>query len=194
MTVITQKSGHETTFTTTMPIKWTAELEAILLHGVFEECNISFSRALCAKITERVNAAGMEFTHKAVENRLYRWKKKIVSSSPVLNANTPNTPAKSIPTKISRPRPKATPKMKKGSEFSDDDGPQYLMDDDEMLASPSAARGKRAAKGKKVAHAEAEGTDSEEEKYISMAKRVKTEPVEKADAELFTGNLEDDGI
>lgn len=34
-----------------------------LLHGVFEECNISFGKALCAKIAERVNATGVGMLH-----------------------------------------------------------------------------------------------------------------------------------
>lgn len=62
-----------------MPIKWTPELDSIvryppfsstssdddsysyskLLHGVFEETGISFSKALCTKISDRVKATGI---------------------------------------------------------------------------------------------------------------------------------------
>lgn len=30
-----------------------------LLHGVFEECNISFSKALCNKLAQRISSTGI---------------------------------------------------------------------------------------------------------------------------------------
>ncbi|KAF1361983.1 hypothetical protein EJ07DRAFT_44200, partial [Lizonia empirigonia] len=78
--------------------KWTAELDSILLHGVFEECQISFSKVLCERISARVRAAGerkltretAECTAKAIENRLYNWKKKNASAAGTM----PSTPKK----------------------------------------------------------------------------------------------------
>ncbi|CAI9627656.1 unnamed protein product [Alternaria burnsii] len=184
----------------TMPIKWTSELDAIVLHGVFEECNISFNKSLCAKIAERVSAAGMECTAKAVENRLYSWKKKNVSGQTNLNSAT-NTPSKSsaanTPKSTPRPRAKATPRKKKQvSEDIDSDGPSGLMDDDEVL-SPTAARGKRGMSGgvkRKVEYKEsdAEEEGGVEEDYVPMAKRVKAEPVE--NDEIFCDDLVEDEV
>ncbi|EFQ92096.1 hypothetical protein CFE70_001789 [Pyrenophora teres f. teres 0-1] len=67
--------------------KWTSEFESIVLQGLFEECNISFNKALCTKIAERVTAAGMECTPKAIENRLYAWKKKAISNGSGINSS-----------------------------------------------------------------------------------------------------------
>ncbi|KAG9195832.1 hypothetical protein G6011_00953 [Alternaria panax] len=168
-----------------MVIKWTSELDAILLHGVFEECNVSFNKSLCTKIAERVSAAGMECTAKAVENRLYTWKKKNVSGQTNLNSAT-STPSKSstatTPKSTPRPRAKAAPRKNKAvSEEFDSDGPSALVNDDEAL-SPTKARGKRSASGKPKPKYE-EGSDKggksiEIEEYVSLAKRVKVEPVE----------------
>ncbi|KAF7672606.1 hypothetical protein GT037_009107 [Alternaria burnsii] len=183
-----------------MPIKWTSELDAILLHGVFEECNISFNKSLCTKIAERVSAAGMECTAKAVENRLYSWKKKNVSGQTNLNSAT-NTPSKSsaanTPKSTPRARAKSTPRKKKQvSEEVDSDGPSGLVDDDEVL-SPTAARGKRCLNGKvKPKYAEAsdneDGSVDVEEEYVPLAKRVKAEPVE--DDEVLGDELVDEEV
>ncbi|KAL1793785.1 hypothetical protein ACET3X_008767 [Alternaria dauci] len=173
-----------------MPIKWTSELDAILLHGVFEECNISFNKTLCTKIAERVSAAGMECTAKAVENRLYSWKKKNVSGQINLNSAT-NTPSKSSAAGTAkstpRPRAKATPKKKQVSEE---------VDSDETL-SPTAARGKRGKSGgskRKVEYKESDAEDESEleEEYVSMAKRVKAEPVE--EDEVFAEGLVEEEV
>ncbi|KAI8940859.1 hypothetical protein NX059_002120 [Plenodomus lindquistii] len=161
-----------------MPIKWTAELDSILLHGVFEECQISFSKALCAKIAERVTAAGMECSAKAVENRLYTWKKKNVTGNTGLNASTNNTTTKPSAAKTSTPktprgRAKATPR-KKVVDY--EDGAEGPVDDEEEITSPSAARGKRGLNGAGPSYAE---PDSEtEEGDAPTAKRVKAEPVD----------------
>ncbi|KAH7386704.1 hypothetical protein DE146DRAFT_179366 [Phaeosphaeria sp. MPI-PUGE-AT-0046c] len=92
-----------------MPVKWTPELDSILLHAVFEESGISFSKALCNKIAERVKATGIDCTPKAVENRLYSWKKKNVSStapapSPAKEASATPTPSKGAKAKTGRVR------------------------------------------------------------------------------------------
>ena len=68
------------------------------------------------------------------------------------------------------------------SEELDSDGPQGLMDDDEVL-SPTAARGKRTLNGKRKPTYD-ETSDKEEDDlevdddYNPMAKRVKVEPVD----------------
>ncbi|KNG45135.1 hypothetical protein DDE82_003108 [Stemphylium lycopersici] len=165
-----------------MPIRWTAELDAVLLHGVFEECNISFSKALCSKIAQRVADAGMPCTAKAIENRLYSWKKKNISGNSNLNSAT-STPAKSAlatPVKTPRSRAKVTPRAKKGF-LETPDGPEGLVDDDEVLLSPTAARGKRALNGKTQSYTEAEEEGEEEgddEEFVPKAKKVKSEPFE----------------
>ncbi|KAJ4322181.1 hypothetical protein N0V94_002529 [Neodidymelliopsis sp. IMI 364377] len=130
-----------------MPAKWTAELDSILLHGVFEECQISFGKALCEKIAERVRAAGIEgfteCTPKAVENRLYSWKKKNVKTDSATGTptTTPKKPA-ATPKKAATPRtPRAkknTPKKKVVSESEEDD-------DEGALKSPSAGRKRKSA-------------------------------------------------
>jgi hypothetical protein len=130
----------------------------------------------------------LDCTAKAVENRLYSWKKKNVSGNTNLNSAT-NTPSKtstaSTPKSTPRPRAKATPRKKKAvSEELDSDGPQGLVDDDEVLLSPTKARGKRKMNGSAKPKYD-QGSDEEnggdeelEEEYVPMAKRVKEEPAE----------------
>lgn len=75
-------------------------------------------------------------------------------------------------------RAKVTPRAKKDFVESDD-GPEGLVDDDEALLSPTAARGKRALNGKKKAsYTEAESEDDDTEEFVPKAKKVKSEPVE----------------
>ncbi|CBY01146.1 hypothetical protein IAQ61_012028 [Plenodomus lingam] len=162
-----------------MPIKWTAELDAILLHGVFEECNISFSKALCAKIAERVQAAGMECSAKAVENRLYTWKKKNISGNTNLNASTSNTPTKPAAKKTSTPKtPRGRAKTTPKKVVNYDNGTEGPMDDDEQLMSPSAARGKRALSSASKGFSYAEPDSEPDNADILSSKRVKVELVE----------------
>jgi hypothetical protein len=94
----------------------------------------------------------------------------------VLPASATSTPAKAAKPKTttSRSRAKATPKSKKPAS-SDDEVP---LDDEELL-SPSAARGKRTAA--KRSYIESDMDDDQEDQedgYIPMGKRVKTEPVD----------------
>ncbi|KAL1608705.1 hypothetical protein SLS59_001895 [Nothophoma quercina] len=156
-----------------MSKKWTPELDSILLHGVFEECQISFGKALCEKIAERVRAAGVEgfteVTPKAVENRLYSWKKKNVK----IDANgeaataTPNaTPKKGVAKKGPATPKTKTPRAKKGAAKKKVDDEE--AGDEDQLESPSAGRKRK--------------SESEEE---NEDKKVK---IESLDA------VEDDGV
>ncbi|UPX12308.1 uncharacterized protein EKO05_0002862 [Ascochyta rabiei] len=143
-----------------MSKKWTAELDSILLHGVFEECQVSFGKALCEKLAERVRSAEIEgfteCTPKAVENRLYSWKKKNVKPDTTNGDTAVTTPKKASAPKKAAGTPK-TPRAKKGSAkkqtaVSDE---EEAGRDEEALKSPSVGR-KRASeseeggKGKKV--------------------------------------------
>ncbi|KAF2128364.1 hypothetical protein P153DRAFT_432033 [Dothidotthia symphoricarpi CBS 119687] len=171
-----------------MPLKWTPELDSILLHGVFEECNISFSKALCSKIAERVGAAGIECTPKAVENRLYSWKKKNVGGT--INGSTPNTPSKPATPKTpasSRGRAKAATKKKIQAEqdllHNDDD------DEDEIL-SPTVNRKRGRSAQKPANYAESGASDDDvEEEYVPLAKKVKQE---QQDADDFTNIIDNE--
>ena len=120
-------------------------------------------------------------TPKAVSHRLSNIRKGGTTNanggavaSPTRTASTPKTP---------RSKAKPVPRKKKNvSEEADSDGPQGLMDDDEVL-SPSAARGKRTLNGKrKPTYDETSDKEDEEgeveDEYVPMAKRVKEEPVE----------------
>ncbi|KAH7074824.1 hypothetical protein BKA63DRAFT_414645 [Paraphoma chrysanthemicola] len=168
-----------------MPIKWTPELDTILLHGVFEECNISFSKALCEKLAQRVRATGVEASSKAVENRLYSWKKKNVGSG----TNATSTPSKVLATpKTPNSRAKATGRKKKLAtpSESENDGPEGLIDSPSVKKSNS----KRAKSTPKRSHAESEdehGIAEVEEEYAPLAKKVKTEPVDDAGGVLGLG-------
>ncbi|KAF1915520.1 hypothetical protein BDU57DRAFT_596018 [Ampelomyces quisqualis] len=142
-----------------MPIKWTPELDSILLHAVFEECNISFSKALCTKITTRIEAAGIDCTPKAVENRLYSWKKKNVGSTTAASGSTP-----SKPTRVAKDKTPKTPRTpnssgKKNNVVTPD---HEREDDDEEMWADSPRERKRG-----FAH-----DDGDEEK---VEKKVKLE-------------------
>ncbi|KAF2630450.1 hypothetical protein BU25DRAFT_489213 [Macroventuria anomochaeta] len=124
-----------------MSKRWTPELDSILLHGVFEECQISFGKALCEKIAGRVRATGIEgfaeCTPKAVENRLYSWKKKNVSTS-TSNGETPaSTPKKAATKPKKEPGTLKSPRAKKGSGKEKADEEEA---GDEELKSPSQGR------------------------------------------------------
>ena len=120
-------------------------------------------------------------TPKAVSHRLSNIRKGGTTNanggavaSPTRTASTPKTP---------RSKAKPVPRKKKAvSEEVDSDGPQGLMDYDEVL-SPSAARGKRTLNGKRKPTYD-ETSDKEdgdveaEDVYVPMAKRVKEEPVD----------------
>jgi hypothetical protein len=93
-----------------------------------------------------------------------------------LPASATPTPAKAATPKTTTPRSraKATPKSKKPAS-SDDEVP---LDDEELL-SPSAARGKRSAAKRSYVESDIEDDqEDQEDGYIPMGKRVKTEPVD----------------
>ncbi|KAF9695039.1 hypothetical protein EKO04_006890 [Ascochyta lentis] len=131
-----------------MSKKWTAELDSILIHGVFEECQISFGKALCEKIAERVRSAGIEgfteCTPKAIENRLYSWKKKNVKTDTTNGDTAVSTPKKAPAPKKAAGTPK-TPRSKKGS-AKNKAAPEEeeAARDEDSLKSPSVGR-KRAS-------------------------------------------------
>ncbi|XP_014554090.1 hypothetical protein COCVIDRAFT_105937 [Bipolaris victoriae FI3] len=137
--------------------KWTPELDAIILHGVFEECNISFSKSLCAKIAQRVNDAGVECTPKAIENRLYSWKKKNVSGATGLNSAT-STP-------VQTPATPKTPRSRVKAKAEDP-------------VTPSPSVRKRKASKLKTEPAESQSEENSELDDMLAVKKMKTEPVE----------------
>jgi hypothetical protein len=173
----------------------------LLLHGVFEECNISFSKALCEKLAHRVRATGVgtypyiqhstplhllrnlilqpltQFltaaTSKSIQNRLYSWKKKNVGTNP---PSATSTPAKAASTsKPPRPKAPATKKSVDTASESSNGGPDGLAE------SPSISRGssKRAKSTLKRSYAESTSEqDDIDELYQPLAKRVKAKPVE----------------
>ncbi|KAH6622331.1 hypothetical protein C7974DRAFT_426016 [Boeremia exigua] len=150
-----------------MSKKWTPELDSILLHGVFEECQISFGKALCEKIAERVRNAGIagftECTPKAVENRLYSWKKKNATTS--TGAGTPDdtpvpTPKKAAAKPKKDPTTPKTPRAKKGAKKAEDAGEGG---EDDMNKSKSPTAGRKRAAGSEEEHSD---------------KKVKLEPTE----------------
>ncbi|KAF2999263.1 hypothetical protein E8E13_003297 [Curvularia kusanoi] len=154
--------------------KWTPELDSILLQGVFEECNISFGKALCDKIAARVRAAGIEgfteCTPKAVENRLYSWKKKNTTVPGDADATVPSTPNKAAKTKKDATASR-TPRTKKSAVKKVDSGAE---EDEAETMSPTKGR-KRAAKGENVGE----------------VKKVKTEPAEQEDDGFGAGEMEE---
>ncbi|OSS43764.1 hypothetical protein B5807_11529 [Epicoccum nigrum] len=154
---------------------WTPELQSILHQGVFEECNISISKALCEKIAARIRAANIEgfteCTPKAVENQLYKFKKKstaAAAASPAAGAgaagaapSNPGSPSVSKKAAPKTPKTPKTPRAKKAVKKAT--APEPEEGDEEELVSPSPTKGrKRGAKG--------------EGKGEGGAKKVKTEP------------------
>lgn len=123
----------------------------------------------------------LDCTPKAVSHRLTNIRKGGTTHA---NNGAVNSPT----SKTSRSRAKATPRKKKAvSEEVESDGPQGLVDDEEVLLSPTAARGKRGMSGgvkRKVEYKEdsdqEDGEGEVEEEYVPLAKRVKEEPVEEA--------------
>jgi hypothetical protein len=115
-------------------------------------------------------------TPKAVSHRLSNIRKGGAPSGTPAPASATSTPTKTATTP--RSRAKATPRSNKKSE---EEAP---LDDEEELLSPSAARGKRnTAKKRSYVESDVEGEDDEEEGYVPMGKRMKTEPVEEASFE-----------
>ncbi|KAI4915372.1 uncharacterized protein J4E92_009326 [Alternaria infectoria] len=158
-------------------VNWTADKDQIILKGIFKFHDIKSSAPLLKYLSEEI---GGDCTPKAVSHRLTNIRKGGTThavASPTPAALTPKTP---------RSKAKPVPRKKKAvSEEVDSDGPQGLMDDDEVL-SPSAARGKRTLNGKrKPTYDETSDKEDEEgeveDEYVPMAKRVKEEPVDEED-------------
>ncbi|KAF3042172.1 hypothetical protein E8E12_008277 [Didymella heteroderae] len=131
-----------------MSKKWTLELDAIA------KCQISFGKALCEKLAERVRAAGVanartegftECTPKSIENRLYSWKKKKTTANTGSGDNPASAPKKAAPRPKKEPAaPKAkTPRAKKGAAKKKAD------EEADAELTPSAGR-KRFAESEKV--------------------------------------------
>jgi hypothetical protein len=190
------RARHYRTSSPSLPLTRSLTHPLQLLHGVFEECNISFTKPLCAKIAERVKASGLGKCHrlpsaplrianiciaganecsaKAIESRLYSWKKKNVSGGGGTPAKTP------IKTPASRGK-----KQKVVTPELEHSGPEGLASSDEEVVSPSMNR-KRARSTPKKLYAESDQEDGEEEEgeeeekvYIPFGKRIKAEPVER---------------
>ncbi|KAG9198380.1 hypothetical protein G6514_010224 [Epicoccum nigrum] len=158
---------------------WTPELQSILFQGIFEECNISISKALCEKIAVRIRAANIEgfteCTPKAVENQLYKFKKKstaAAAASPAAGAS----PSVSKKAALKAPKiPRAKKAAKKATTPEPDGG------DEEELVSPSPTKGrKRGAKG--------------EGKGEGGAKKVKTEPATPESDCFSAGQAEEEEV
>jgi hypothetical protein len=169
-----------------------------LLNGVFEECNISVSKALCIKLAARIETLKgvgkltppnymlthltqiyTECTAKAVEGRLYSWKKKNVSGG----GSTTTTPVKPPrKTAVKTPRSRAKKKAVTPVESSADEaGPEGLLEYDEQLASPSAGRGSnKRARSTPKSYVES-GSSDESNDYVPCAKRIKAEPKNEKD-------------
>ncbi|KAH8733166.1 hypothetical protein GQ44DRAFT_782051 [Phaeosphaeriaceae sp. PMI808] len=150
-----------------MPIKWSAELDAILIRGVFEEYNVSFTRKLTDKLAARIQATGIECTYKAVEGRLYGWKKKNTAAANAVTASvsTPAKKAAATPKKPSAPRSNKTSTKKR---------PASTDTDSETIESPSTGRGKRARTMPASLAVESETSDEGSE-YVPFAQRLKME-------------------
>jgi hypothetical protein len=119
-----------------------------------------------------------ECTAKAVEGRLYGWKKKNVdagaSSTPVKKTATPKKPV-TPKTPASRPRASAKKFTKEPTPAS-----ETSSDVEAFTESPTAERNKRVRSTPKRTYveSEAEGADDEgEDEYVPFNKRFKTEPV-----------------
>ncbi|KAI4913381.1 hypothetical protein J4E85_010835 [Alternaria conjuncta] len=160
-------------------VNWTADKDQIILKGIFKFHDIKSSAPLLKYLSEEI---GGDCTPKAVSHRLTNIRKGGTTSA---NAGTVASPRPAA-SKPKTPRSKAKPvprKEKAVSEDADSDGPQGLMDDDEIL-SPTASRGKRTLNGKrKPTYDETSDKEEEEEvevedEYVPMAKRVKEEPVD----------------
>jgi hypothetical protein len=169
-----------------------------LLNGVFEECNISVSKALCIKLAARIETLKgvgkltppnymlthltqiyTECTAKAVEGRLYSWKKKNVSGG----GSTTTTPVKPPrKTAVKTPRSRAKKKALTPVESSADEAsPDGLLEYDEQLASPSAGRGSnKRARSTPRSYVES-GSSDESNDYVPCAKRIKAEPKNEKD-------------
>jgi hypothetical protein len=128
-----------------------------------------------------------ECTPKAVENRLYSWKKKNVSGT----ASATSTPSKPAATPKKTPgRAKAGAAKKKAvtppaSTSDSENEPEGLAEE----GTPSAARGKRGLSTPKRSYAESDadsGSEVEQE-YVPLSKCVKTEPAEGTDIQYDDG-------
>lgn len=118
------------------------------------------------------------------------------SNNSTINSRTPT--AATTPKSTPPPRAKATPRKKKSvSEGVESDGLSGLVDDDEVLLSPTAARGKRTLKGNRKPKydesSENEDKDVEvDQEHVMLAKRFKAEPIE--DEVPFVDELSEDEV
>ncbi|KAI4941042.1 hypothetical protein J4E86_010542 [Alternaria arbusti] len=169
-------------------VNWTADKDQIILKGIFKFHDIKSSAPLLKYLSEEI---GGDCTPKAVSHRLTNIRKGGTAhavASPTRTASTPKTP---------RSKAKPVPRKKKAvSEDADSDGPQGLMDDDEVL-SPTAAHGKRTLNGKRKPTYD-ETSDKEDEEvevedmYVPMAKRVKEEPVDEEEGVVVEELVEEE--
>lgn len=133
----------------------------------YYSCNTLGYRAL--------TLSSLDCTPKAIENRLYSWKKKNTSAgATTATTSAPSTPAKTDGPKQKTPRSrvKSTPRVKK--EKTEDE------DENEEPSSPTPARRKRkAGTPKKASSKEKEsGNEDVEEEDGPKSKKVKNEPTD----------------
>jgi hypothetical protein len=121
-------------------------------------------------------------TPKAVENRLYSWKKKNLPAAP----STGNTPSSTPKTpKTLKGRAKATPKKTVRDE-SEEDGSEGLLESPSPSVKRASAKRQRSAS--KVVYAETDGSDVTKEEYIPFGgtKKIKREYAEDEGEVEFT--------
>ncbi|KAF3053372.1 hypothetical protein E8E11_011741 [Didymella keratinophila] len=103
-----------------MSKKWTPELDAILPNGVFEECQISFGKALCKKIAERVRIPGKDTI--------------AVTASGDTSASTPKKAA---------PKPKKEPATPKAKTLRVKKGAAKVKAEEEADGGPAPSAGRK---------------------------------------------------
>ncbi|KAF1850895.1 uncharacterized protein K460DRAFT_400929 [Cucurbitaria berberidis CBS 394.84] len=176
---------------TTIMVQWNAEKDQVILKGIFKFHEIKNSAPLLEYLAKEI---GDGCTPKAVSHRLNNIRNSgnnngtrssggtrpngSVTHTPTRATSTPRTP---------RSRAKATPNKKKVSSNESDGGPEGLLDEDDEVMSPLAARGKRGAR-----QSYAEPESEEEHSDYQMSKRVKTEPIDDDNESTLGGVANED--
>ncbi|KAH4845546.1 hypothetical protein HBH75_179850 [Parastagonospora nodorum] len=166
-----------------MPIKWTPELDSINATSPSPKPSAprspTASRPAMASVRHSLYLLFLKLTladctPKAVENRLYSWKKKNLPAAP----STGNTPSSTPKTpKTPKVRAKATPK-KIVLDESEEGGPEGLLESPSPSVKRTSAKRQRSAS--KVVYVETDGSDVTEKEYIPYGgtKKIKREYAE----------------
>lgn len=136
------------------------------------------------------NSSFLDCTPKAVEGRLYSWKKKNISGNTNLNSAT-SSPVKEPKTpKVPRSSNKKGTPFKKELFEGESDGPEGLVDDkNELLLTPTPARRKR----KVIETYEETQSDDDDNVGVYVPKsKIKTEHAE--EEEFTIEGLEDEVV